>query len=76
MRESFPIRPISRRFLISAVAGGAVTFGFPFDLPLASEAAAASENVEPYNWVVIAPHNTVTIRILVTRGLAFGASRH
>ncbi len=63
MRDRGPAFSLSRRaFLVSAAAaGGAVAFGFPFDL--GTSAAARPGSVELYNWVVIAPDNTVTLRL-------------
>jgi isoquinoline 1-oxidoreductase beta subunit len=65
MRELGTFGQISRRgFLVSAaVGGGAVAFGFQSVLPALGEAVAAPEDVELNNWVVIAPDNTITVRI-------------
>ncbi|MGH6925372.1 MAG: molybdopterin cofactor-binding domain-containing protein [Propylenella sp.] len=64
MPDLATLRPISRRgFLVSAAAaGGAFAFGFPLAPPAQGEAAAPGD-VEVYNWVVLAPDNTLIIRI-------------
>jgi isoquinoline 1-oxidoreductase beta subunit len=64
-REPGRLSSISRRaFLVSTtLVGGEVAFGFLPDWLDPDQAAAASENVELLNWVVIAPDNTMTVRI-------------
>ncbi len=65
MHEDGTCGAISRRGLLlsAAASGGAMAFGFPWGAAGVAEAALPQPGAELYNWVVIAPDNTITIRI-------------